>query len=180
MFAERGFAAISIRDVAGASKISIPSIYHFYGNKERLYASCCDEIFRSVATRVHAKLVAEGSAKDRIRGFTVTLAEILLEDRVFRLLLQRELLREERRAIDELTTHHFRTEFGMLGAEIAKLTRGKNRMEQTFCLYALTFGLIQLRRISEVAGVNKALVRNPARLAEHVLSIVLPSFEWGD
>lgn len=36
LFAERGFAGTSIRDIAKATGLSISSIYHYFGNKEGL------------------------------------------------------------------------------------------------------------------------------------------------
>jgi len=36
LFAERGFAATSIRDIVGAAGTSAPSLYHFFGSKENL------------------------------------------------------------------------------------------------------------------------------------------------
>jgi AcrR family transcriptional regulator len=36
LFAERGFAATSVRDIVGEAETSAPSLYHFFGSKENL------------------------------------------------------------------------------------------------------------------------------------------------
>ncbi|MBC8420687.1 MAG: TetR/AcrR family transcriptional regulator [Desulfobacterales bacterium] len=36
LFSKRGFKGTSIRDIASAAEISIPNIYHYFGNKEGL------------------------------------------------------------------------------------------------------------------------------------------------
>ncbi len=36
LFAERGFAATSVRDIVGEAGTSAPSLYHFFGSKEKL------------------------------------------------------------------------------------------------------------------------------------------------
>lgn len=36
LFAERGFAATSVRDIVGEAGSSTPSLYHFFGSKEKL------------------------------------------------------------------------------------------------------------------------------------------------
>ncbi|MBW2548946.1 MAG: helix-turn-helix transcriptional regulator [Deltaproteobacteria bacterium] len=36
LFAERGFAATSVRDIVGEADTSAPSLYHFFGSKENL------------------------------------------------------------------------------------------------------------------------------------------------
>ena len=52
LFAERGFAGTSVRDIVRDSESSPPSLYHFFGSKENLlvelvadrYASYCDAL----------------------------------------------------------------------------------------------------------------------------------------
>ena len=36
LFAERGFAGTSVRDIVRVSNSSPPSLYHFFGSKEKL------------------------------------------------------------------------------------------------------------------------------------------------
>jgi AcrR family transcriptional regulator len=52
LFAERGFAATSVRDIVGDADTSAPSLYHFFGNKENLlvelindrHTAYCDDL----------------------------------------------------------------------------------------------------------------------------------------
>ena len=178
MFAEYGFAAISIRDIAGACGVSIPSIYHFFDDKDTLYVRCYEQIFRAASAELHAVMMRAEPGHDRVREFTIGLCDLLLNNHDFRRLFQRELLREERRTIDQLTTHHFHDEFKLLTKEIASLTGDKQAMDRAFSIYALVFGLIQMRRIGELAGMSKSIALTPQHLASHVLGIVLPEV-WG-
>lgn len=58
LFAERGFAGTSVRDIVRASDTSPPSLYHFFGSKENLlvelvtdrYDRYCDSLERELAT----------------------------------------------------------------------------------------------------------------------------------
>jgi AcrR family transcriptional regulator len=180
MFADEGYSAVSIRDIATACKLSIPSIYHFFGDKEALFASCCAAIFAKAAQRLHASLVSARGPKATVKQFTIALSEILLDDADFRRLLQREILRDERRQFEDLTTHFFVEEFSLLVKEIAELENLdlQAAREHAFSIYALTFGLIQLRRTAEVAGIDKSTKLNASHLAERVLGIVLPHIKW--
>jgi AcrR family transcriptional regulator len=181
MFAAEGYAAISIRDIANACKVNAPTIYHFFGDKEALFAECCAVIFASTARKLHASLISAGQPKARVKRFTVTLSRILMQNHDFRRLLQREILLDERRQYGKLATHFFVEEFSMLVREIAELESldFDSAKEQAFSIYALTFGLIQLRRTAEAGGVDKRSQSNPERLAQRVLSIVLPDQKWG-
>jgi AcrR family transcriptional regulator len=181
LFADQGFAALSMRDIAGASQLNVPSIYHFFGGKENLYYSCCSAEFSAVAGKLNASLVSPPNPKARIRTFTVNLCEVLLESRDFRrLLLQEIIVRDGSRHFDELSTQFFLPEFRLLVGEIAALEGRKEAVEHAFSIYALTFGLILLRQTFEVAGVNKAKNSSPVRLAERVLGIALPKYKWSD
>src|SRR4030042_5757724 len=37
LFAERGFANVSIRDICDTAGVTPPTIYHYFGNKDRLF-----------------------------------------------------------------------------------------------------------------------------------------------
>lgn len=62
LFAERGFAGTSVRDIVRASQSSPPSLYHFFGSKENLlvelvtdrYESYCDALEAHLATATTA------------------------------------------------------------------------------------------------------------------------------
>jgi AcrR family transcriptional regulator len=42
LFAERGYAAVTMDDVAAAAGITKPLLYNYFGNKERLYLACME------------------------------------------------------------------------------------------------------------------------------------------
>lgn len=62
LFAERGFAGTSVRDIVRDSHSSPPSLYHFFGSKENLlvelvadrYARYCDALEAHLATASNA------------------------------------------------------------------------------------------------------------------------------
>lgn len=58
LFAERGFDATSIEEVATRAKVSKPVVYEHFGGKEGLYAVVVDREVRSLLDRVAAALTA--------------------------------------------------------------------------------------------------------------------------
>ena len=40
LFAERGYAEVTMDEVASAVGVTKPLLYNYFGNKERLYAAC--------------------------------------------------------------------------------------------------------------------------------------------
>ena len=58
LFAERGFDATSIEEVAARAKVSKPVVYEHFGGKEGLYAVVVDREVRSLLDRVGGALTA--------------------------------------------------------------------------------------------------------------------------
>src|ERR1041384_5470043 len=58
LFAERGFDATSIEEVAARAKVSKPVVYEHFGGKEGLYAVVVDREVRSLLDRITTALTA--------------------------------------------------------------------------------------------------------------------------
>ena len=58
LFAERGFDATSIEEVAARAKVSKPVVYEHFGGKEGLYAVVVDREVRSLVDRITTALTA--------------------------------------------------------------------------------------------------------------------------
>src|SRR6478735_2976574 len=43
LFAERGYAAVTMDEVATAVGVTKPLLYNYFGNKERLYVACMEQ-----------------------------------------------------------------------------------------------------------------------------------------
>ena len=179
LFAQQGFAAISVRDIARQCGVNLPTIYHYFGGKDGLYDACYKATFEAAADALRTAITEAPSAELRIRNFTVKLCEIFMRDHSFRRLLQREFLREEHRPIAALTTHHFDHEFRLLTAAIVELYGPEQSMERCFSIYGLALGLILMRRIGELAGMNPSIGANAQLMADYVLGIVLPARSGG-
>jgi AcrR family transcriptional regulator len=58
LFAERGYAAVTMDAVAGEVGVTKPLLYNYFGNKERLYVACMeqagDALSATIAEAVHA------------------------------------------------------------------------------------------------------------------------------
>ena len=58
LFAERGFDATSVEEVAARAKVSKPVVYEHFGGKEGLYAVVVDREVRALLDRIAAALTA--------------------------------------------------------------------------------------------------------------------------
>lgn len=62
LFAARGFAAVSLDDVAQAAEVTRGAVYHHYGNKQGLFLAVAARLQSQVADAVVA--AADGAGKD--------------------------------------------------------------------------------------------------------------------
>jgi AcrR family transcriptional regulator len=68
-FAERGFGAVTMEDVAAEAGVTKPLIYAYFGNKERLYLACMERAGDAMlATVIGAVADADGPADALRRG----------------------------------------------------------------------------------------------------------------
>src|SRR6201995_4403868 len=52
LFAERGYADVTMDEVAAAVGVTKPLLYNYFGNKERLYAACMAPAAEALADAV--------------------------------------------------------------------------------------------------------------------------------
>ncbi len=178
LFAQRGYTAVSLRDIAGACQVTLPTIYHFHGNKEALYGACCDALFTGATERMCSALAGPEPAQARIRRFVVTLCEILLTEDDLRRLQQREVLRREQAGVRDLTSKHFQPPFELFVRALRELDATTDATQRALSIYALSFGLVQLQQVRSASNIPQPLTDSGATLAVHVLSTVMPGIDW--
>ncbi len=73
LFAERGYAAVTMDGVAAAVGVTKPLLYNYFGNKERLYLECMrsagDALIDAVVDAVHAAPTPQAALRDGIHAF---------------------------------------------------------------------------------------------------------------
>lgn len=179
MFAERGFAQVTIREIAAAAGVEAPTIYHYFGDKRSLYRTACVTCFIGRAERYNGVWRSPQGAAERILGFTQLLCEVLSEDDVFRRLLQRELIDHDPETMAELVRTSFQDHYMHL-LELVREVSGSPIAEQlTFSIFALAFGFTQLRPVEIAADPPLQVGQNPREMAELILRVVLPQASPG-
>ncbi|WP_026928634.1 TetR/AcrR family transcriptional regulator [Glycomyces tenuis] len=79
VFARRGFAASTIRDIALEAGMSIGSVYRHYASKEELHAELLDQGATGLVALAE-NLAGAGSPTELVRGFTTRFLDDLTTD----------------------------------------------------------------------------------------------------
>jgi AcrR family transcriptional regulator len=66
MFAEKGYAAITMREIAQGLKVSTGTLYHYFPNKEALFEQLVEEWTHQDLVRAEAELESAETLADRI------------------------------------------------------------------------------------------------------------------
>jgi AcrR family transcriptional regulator len=90
LFARKGYAAVSVREIAADCELSLPTIYHFFESKESLYQACRLSVLNDAALRLQQAL--DGTdPRQRVEAATLRLCEMLFTDRVLLAFMQLEI-----------------------------------------------------------------------------------------
>src|SRR5260221_13234009 len=68
LFAERGYAAVKMDEIAASVGVTKPLLYNYFGNKERLYIACMERAGDSLTATVAEAVGASLSPGDALGG----------------------------------------------------------------------------------------------------------------
>ncbi len=88
LFADRGYAAVALDDVATAGGVTRGAVYHHYGSKAGLFRAVTAHLQREVAAAlVEAAEAADGGPADRLRAGSHAFLDAITAPRMVRILL---------------------------------------------------------------------------------------------
>ena len=179
-FATSGYEATTMRSIASRAGVTLPTVYHYFGDKANLYLEACLATFAPRAERALATYSASGeSDAQRVMDFFVDLAADLLENENFFKLMHREMIDQDRDGIRRLTERCWKQSFTALCAAFRSLVpAGRDPVSAAFTSFALIFGLVEFRR--KAPFLHESLERSytPRALAELTLATTVPAVEW--
>ena len=68
LFAERGYAAVTMDEVAAEVGVTKPLLYNYFGNKEGLYAACMERAGDALSATIAASVAATSSPEEALRA----------------------------------------------------------------------------------------------------------------
>lgn len=68
-FSQRGYAAVSLREICADARATKPMVYYYFGSKEGLYISIVREILEEVAVEIRNDLDSAATVADQVRTY---------------------------------------------------------------------------------------------------------------
>jgi AcrR family transcriptional regulator len=102
LFAEKGFEAVTTRNLAKAADVNIAMIAYYFGSKDGLFKAMIEERFPKTASKLRLIQKQEGNAWDKISAIIDMFIERITGDGSFHKIVFRELTLEHRTEHREL------------------------------------------------------------------------------
>jgi AcrR family transcriptional regulator len=81
LFAERGYAAVTMDGIAGRVGVTKPLLYNYFGNKERLYIACMERAGDSLTQTIGEAVAATSGPVEALEAGVRAFFEFLDSDR---------------------------------------------------------------------------------------------------
>jgi TetR/AcrR family transcriptional regulator len=178
LFAARGYAGVSIRQIADRSGYSLSSLYHHFGNKRSLYVKVHMTEFEKSSARLEAAIESGESFEQRLLSFTIELVRVLSQPGPLFKLLARHWLDSDPKVVRLLAQATVPEQYGRVQEAIRQSCERRNPTASAMAIYALVHGLVTLRPFEESLPWQTGVSRAPPAMAKFVLSSLLPEIDW--
>ncbi|MFO1426162.1 MAG: helix-turn-helix domain-containing protein [Steroidobacteraceae bacterium] len=178
LFADRGFKAVSTREIAHRSGVTLSSLYHHFGDKRSLYVQAHMREFSKSSARLEAAIALGANERQRLLSFTIELLRVLSEPGPLLKLVARHWLDGDPAVVRYLAQATVPKQFGEVRAIIGKLVPQLNATAATLSLYSLAHGLVTLRQFEDSLPWQSGISREPHAMAVFVLGRMVPEVDW--
>jgi TetR/AcrR family transcriptional regulator len=148
LFAEHGFSGVGMRNIAEESGITLPSIYHHFGNKEELYRAVETKLYSQHASSLLKVLHSAAAPEDKLRDFVKNLVEILVASPNYLKIMQRDLIEGKPDNHEFLVQMSIQGVFDELRQLLEKCTKGSGDGIQPIFLFSTILGFLTMRPVT--------------------------------
>jgi AcrR family transcriptional regulator len=79
LFARKGYAASTVREIVGAAGVTKPALYYHFGSKEGIFLAMMGEALREFEATATSALDTEGCAEERVLRFLDSMFALMLD-----------------------------------------------------------------------------------------------------
>jgi AcrR family transcriptional regulator len=173
LFAQRGLAGVSMRDIASSVGITQAAIYHHFASKDALYIGAISYLFERLTLGIGEQMSTIADPRERLELVVGSLLVILDEDPRFRRIYLRELLEGDEERLATLAETTFAAFYDPLYTLMGELDLDKDPQLLIFSLSGMVFHHLEARKLAPyLPNVKRAGQELPA-LATHITQLFL-------
>ena len=178
LFSRKGYQGTSMRDVASAAKVTLPTIYHYFGSKRNLYDEARIGIFNARSNKHMKHLFSDEEPSRQVHDYLLALATDLMNDPLYYKLLHREMLEQDKTGLKRLSEESFKPGFEKMCEVLSKMSIDRPPPKMTMTLYSLLFGLISTMRYGVFLDDSLLVYQTPEYLVRLTLERLIPEIDW--
>lgn len=173
LFAQSGYANVSVRDIAQRVGIKPASLYYHFANKRSLYLASIKASFSLKAAVFSEVLAMPEDADIKLRHYIYTLTKLAAEDEPFRRLLQRELLDGDQESMQYLAENVFQEQFNALGDLITEFNPDCDPHMSAISVLSLVLYHLETMPIRCFLPGHKKVHNEVKFIAQHVFKLIM-------
>jgi TetR/AcrR family transcriptional regulator len=178
LFSKNGYAAVSIREIAVRSGVTLSSLYHHFGDKRGLYLQVYLTEFGKSSSRLEAAIGAGSTPQERLFSFTSELCHVLSEPGPLFKLVARHWLDSDADVVRRLAQATVPEQYKHVRDVIQHISPGRNATATALAIYSLVHGLVTLRPFEDSLPWKSGVSRSAVPMAEFALTSLLPEINW--
>jgi AcrR family transcriptional regulator len=172
LFATFGYDAVSTKQLASCSGVTIGALYHYFPSKEALYESVRKNIFDRRSVDLGSLFKETDGVEDKMSRLLSRFIDNLVSDKNYGLFLQRELLNPDTKATERLIDRYFKGTYEEFRRLLTELVPSANQDIAFASLLSLVMGFTNLRGIYTVAPDIEEFVNSPDNIASHIIKLM--------
>jgi len=173
LFANIGFAGVSMREIAKAVGITPAALYYHFSDKETLYFEAMRYAYADQAESFKMALQLEVTPRQRLESFVLQLTQYLYDKPDFQRLMQRERLDGDEHRTKLLAEHLFQEQFKAMSELARELAPEFEPHLWAISIAGLVMYHIEAEHLRHHLPGWKQEHDDPRVVADHVLRFIL-------
>lgn len=173
LFAEKGYAGMSMRHLAQQLEMSVASIYHHFPDKKALYLETVRFAFAGKELVFETVWAASCPPTEKLGNFIRSILEMMSQDLNFNRLIQREIMEADSERMQLLAQGVFKRQFCLLMQLAEELAPKKDAYLVATSIIGLVKSYIDYRPLHCYFPNWRPEHDQPAVIAAHVTSLLL-------
>ncbi|MGY6249328.1 TetR/AcrR family transcriptional regulator [Bosea thiooxidans] len=175
LYADLGYSAVSMRDVAKEIGVAPANLYHHFKGKEDLIRETLTHVFAK-KTAPLADIFTRTASSGQLEVFVDFFLRLLVEDRVFFRLLVRELLDGGGTRLQELAHSVLERPFSLVSSLADPEGSEDQRFLTTVSMIGIILGHVQLATLLPYLPGGRPDYGDPSVLAQHISAVLRRAF----
>lgn len=173
LFSEKGYAAMSMRELANELSMTPAALYYHYEGKDALYYAALEHSFQGKALMITDLLSSNDPPEVRLEKLINWFVELFSKDKTLTRLLHRELLFGDDARIKLLSEQVIEPPFREIEKLLQQLSPQRNARLSAESLIALIMGYFELQPIfKSIKGPGNTVDQHSA-MTSHVKTMIL-------